>query len=171
MPLSRTVAVVVNWHSALSISLKSESFSIAAVKHNTVCKNIIKMDRANYHNLTFFFFFFSEWLKLFVFTSQKLVFTCTYILCSLICCWIDFKWASSNFSWFQYEELFLKPHESVKQCPSQTFITNERYDLVQRICAMLLCKILRIGCDQWSPPFNVNALEKKRPTISGTISS
>lgn len=31
-PLSRTVAVVVNWHSALSTSSKLESFSIAALK-------------------------------------------------------------------------------------------------------------------------------------------
>lgn len=33
-PLSKTVAVVVNWHSARSTSLKSESFSIAANKSN-----------------------------------------------------------------------------------------------------------------------------------------
>lgn len=31
-PLSRTVALVVNWHSARSTSLKSESFSMAATK-------------------------------------------------------------------------------------------------------------------------------------------
>lgn len=33
-PLSRTVAMVLNWHSALSTSLKSESFNIAASTYN-----------------------------------------------------------------------------------------------------------------------------------------
>lgn len=41
-PLSRTVAVVANWHSALSTSLKSASLSMAALstKRSFVSKNL-----------------------------------------------------------------------------------------------------------------------------------
>lgn len=45
VPLSSTVAVVVNWHSALSTSLNSESFKIATLSESFKIIQILTLDQ------------------------------------------------------------------------------------------------------------------------------
>lgn len=93
-PLSKTVAVVVNWHSARSTSPKSESFSIAA-------------NKCNQHR---------ELNGLINKTPSLMYSTCTRteIICSLITWWVQLECSSNKFVWLHYVKLFLKTMKYVK---------------------------------------------------------
>lgn len=103
-PFSRTVAVVVNWHSAWSSTLKSEPLSIAAHEKKFSLKNTKNKDKRKKK------FKDNKWRKcknVGPFQIGHLQHTCTLISCSLICGWIYVKWSGNLFIWFHYKKLFL----------------------------------------------------------------